>query len=111
MNEKKTASLQAQVLTTSELVAYQPDAVVSRTLIDKKASTVTMFAFDEGQGLSEHTSPFDALVQVVDGDTEITLSGKSFHLGAGQMIIMPALEPHAVKALTRMKMLLVMVRA
>ena len=108
--DKKKASLVGQVLTTSELVEYQPDAVVSRTLIDKKASTVTMFAFDEGQGLSEHTSPFDALVHVVDGETEITVSGNAHHLGAGQMIIMPALEPHSVKALTRLKMLLVMVR-
>jgi quercetin dioxygenase-like cupin family protein len=110
MDEKKT-SLLGQVLTTNELVEYQPDAVVSRTLIDKKASTVTMFAFDEGQGLSEHTSPFDALVQVVDGKTEISVSGHAHHLGAGQMIIMPALEPHSVKALTKLKMLLVMVRA
>jgi quercetin dioxygenase-like cupin family protein len=108
--DKKSASLAGRALTTNDLVAYQPDAVVSRTLIDKKASTVTMFAFDEGQGLSEHTSPFDALVQVLDGETEITVSGQAHHLVAGQMIIMPALEPHAVKALTRLKMLLVMVR-
>ncbi|HEY5477552.1 MAG TPA: cupin domain-containing protein [Tepidiformaceae bacterium] len=110
MDEKKTGLLGRPLIMT-ELVAYQPDAVVSRTIIDKKASTVTMFAFDEGQGLSEHTSPFDALVQVLDGETEITVSGHEHHLAAGQMIIMPALEPHSVKALTRLKMLLVMVRA
>ncbi|MGE0705664.1 MAG: cupin domain-containing protein [Vicinamibacterales bacterium] len=108
--DAKKLSLEGRVLTTSELVEFQPDAIVSRTLLDKKASTVTMFAFDEGQGLSEHTSPFDALVEVIDGETEITLAGNAHRLSAGQMIIMPALAPHAVKALTPMKMLLVMVR-
>lgn len=106
----KQASLAGQVLTTGELVDYQPDAVVSRTLIDKAGSTVTVFAFDAGQGLSEHTSPFDALIEVVEGEAEITVSGTPHHLRAGQMIIMTALEPHAVKALTRLKLLLVLSR-
>ncbi len=95
----------------ADLVAYQEDSVVSRTLIDKKTGTVTLFAFGEGQGLSEHTAPFDALVYLVDGEAEITISGKAFHLKAGEMIIMPANEPHALKATKRFKMMLVMVRS
>lgn len=98
------------VLTLNELVAYQPGAVVSHTLINKKGATVTMFAFDAGEGLSEHATPFDALVQVIDGEAQITISGNEHALGAGQAIVMPANHPHAVVATSRMKMLLVMAR-
>jgi quercetin dioxygenase-like cupin family protein len=83
---------------------------VSRTVIDKKTGSVTLFSFDEGQGLSEHTAPFDALVSLLDGEAEISISGTPFRLGEGQMIIMPANQPHALKAVKRFKMLLTMIR-
>jgi len=95
----------------NDMVAYQKDAIVSKTIIDKKTGTVTLFSFDKGQGLSEHTAPFDALVQVLDGEVEIKISGKPFHLKQGEMIIMPANEPHALKALEQFKMLLTMIRS
>ena len=85
--------------------------MVSRTLINQKMGTVTLFAFDAGQELSEHTAPYDALVQVLDGETEITISGQPYHLKAGDLIIMPANQPHAVKALTKFKMMLTMIRS
>ncbi len=94
-----------------DLVEYQEDSVVSKTLIDKKVGTVTLFAFAEGQGLSEHVAPFDALVSVLEGETEITISGKPFRLTAGEMIIMPANKPHALKAIKKFKMMLVMIRS
>ena len=94
-----------------DLVAYQGGSVVSRTIIDKKAGTVTLFSFDEGQGLSEHTAPFDALVYLLDGEAEISISSKPFHLRDGDMIIMPANQPHALKAVKRFKMLLTMIRS
>src|SRR3989304_2228202 len=89
--------LVAGVIRLVDLVAYQKGAVVSRTIIDKKTGTVTLFGFDEGQGLSEHTAPFDALVNLLDGEAEITISGTPFHLREGEMIIMPANQPHALK--------------
>ena len=95
----------------ADLVGYQKGSVVSRTIIDKKAGTVTLFSFDEGQGLSEHTAPFDALVYVLDGEVEISISGKPFRLKAGDMTIMPANQPHALKAAKKFKMLLVMIRS
>lgn len=94
-----------------DIVDYQKDAVVSKTIIEKKTGTVTLFAFDQGQGLSEHTAPFDALVQVLDGEVEIKISGKPFHLKQGEIIIMPANEPHALKAVRRFKMLLTMIKS
>ena len=94
-----------------DMVSYQDGAVVSRTLIDKKTGTVTLFAFGEGQGLSEHTAPFDALVQVLDGEAEITIAGKPYHLDAGEIIVMPAGVPHALKAARRFKMMLTMIRS
>ena len=94
-----------------DMVSYQDGAVVSRTLIDKKTGTVTLFAFGEGQGLSEHTAPFDALVQVLDGEAEITIAGKPYHLDAGEIIVMPASVPHALKAARRFKMMLTMIRS
>jgi quercetin dioxygenase-like cupin family protein len=94
-----------------DMIDYQKDAVVSKTIIDKKTGTVTLFAFDQGQGLSEHTAPFDALVQIIDGSVEIKISGKPFHLKQGEMIIMPANEAHALKAAGQFKMLLTMIRS
>ena len=99
----------SEVLSMAELVAYQDGSVVSRQITRAEAGNVTLFAFDRDQELSEHTAPFDALVHVLDGETEIKISGKPFHLKAGEAIIMPANEPHAVKASTRFKMLLTMI--
>jgi len=104
-------SIMAQALDLTDLAAYQEGSVVSRTLIDKKVGTITVFAFAEGEGLSEHTAPFDAFVQVIDGAAEITIAGVVHAVNAGQMIIMPANRPHALRALQRFKMLLVMIRA
>lgn len=101
----------ARVARLADLVEYQESSVVSRTLIDKKAGTVTLFAFDEGQGLSEHTAPYDALVYLVDGEAEVTISGRVYRLKEGEMIIMPANQPHALRAVKRFKMVLTMVRA
>ena len=98
-------------LTLSELVAYHDGSVVSKTLIDKKISTLTMFSFGAGQGLSEHTAPFDAVVQVVDGEAEVIINGEPQTICAGQMIIMPANIPHELKAVKPFKMLLTMIRA
>lgn len=104
-------ALDAQVVNPSELVAYQDGAVVSREIVSQKTGTVTLFAFDEGQGLSEHTAPFDALVIVLDGEAEITIAGAPYRVRAGEMILMPAHKPHALKAVRRFKMMLVMIRA
>lgn len=98
----------AQVI---DLVAYQDGAVVSREIMKRKAGTVTLFAFDEGQGLSEHTAPFDAMVYLLDGEAEITISGKPLRLKMGEMVIMPANQPHALKAINRFKMMLIMLKA
>ncbi|MEM3440491.1 MAG: cupin domain-containing protein [Candidatus Bathyarchaeia archaeon] len=95
----------------SELIDYQEGSIVSRTIIDKKAGTATLFAFDKGQGLSEHTAPFDALVISLEGEAEVSISGKPFRLGQGDAILMPSNEPHALRALDRFKMLLVMIRS
>ena len=100
----------SRVLSLKDAVGYQGGSVVSRTLIDKENGTVTLFAFDEGQGLSEHTAPFDALIITVDGEGEVTISGVTSGLKEGEMIILPAGKPHAVKAVRRFKMLLVMIR-
>jgi quercetin dioxygenase-like cupin family protein len=94
-----------------DLIAYQRGSVVSRTIVDKKTGTVTLFSFDEGQGLSEHTAPFDALVYLLDGEAEISISGKPLHLREGEMVIMPANQSHALKAEKRFKMLLTMIRS
>jgi quercetin dioxygenase-like cupin family protein len=94
-----------------ELVAYQTGAVVSRALMGAHGGTVTAFAFDEGQGLSEHTAPFDAMVLVVESEVEIKISSAGFRLKEGDTIIMPANEPHALKAVTKFKMILIMVRS
>jgi quercetin dioxygenase-like cupin family protein len=101
----------AQVAGVSGHVQYQDGAVVSREIVKKPAGNVTLFAFDEGQGLSEHTAPFDALVQVVEGEAEITVSGEPHRVRNGEMILMPAGRPHALRALTRFKMILTMIRS
>ena len=103
--------LLSKSLDLKALIDYQDGAVVSRTLIDKGEGTVTLFAFDEGQGLSEHTAPFDALVYLIDGEAEVVISGNAIQLKEGQMIIMPANQPHSVKAIKRFKMVLTMIRS
>lgn len=95
----------------NDLVDYQGGAVVSRTIIDQKTGTITLFSFDAGQGLSEHTAPFDALVYICDGEAEVIISGESTQLTEGEMIIMPANEPHALRALRKFKMMLVMIKS
>ncbi len=101
----------AEVAMAAELVNYQDGSIVSREIVKKPMGNVTMFAFDEGQGLSEHTSPFDALVHVLDGEAEISIAGKPHRLQSGEMILMPAQQPHALKALKRFKMILTMIRS
>ena len=101
----------AQALPLLGLVNYQDGSVVSRVVLKREKGNITIFAFDEGQGLSEHTSPFDALVQAIEGEAEITVAGKPIALKAGEVVLLPAEKPHAVKATTRFKMLLTMVRA
>ncbi len=101
----------ATVENAARLVDYQPGSVVSRQLIRKQTGNVTLFAFDQGQGLAEHTSPFDALVQVVEGSAEVAIAGQPHLLGAGEMILMPAGKPHALKAVHRFKMVLTMIRS
>ena len=100
----------AEPVELENLVAYQDGGVVSRTLVKKNGGTVTVFAFDKGQALSEHTAPFDAIVQVLDGDVELVIGGKAVPAKAGQTVLMPADVPHAVNATSKFKMLLIMVR-
>ena len=101
----------AKVWTLTDVVSYAPGAIVSRTIAESKAGTVTLFAFDAGQGLSEHSAPYDALVQLLDGRAELKIGGKVVPARAGQFVVMPANVPHAVKAVRRFKMLLTMLRA
>lgn len=98
------------VIKLKDLAAYQDHSVVSREIIRKPAGTMTVFAFDEGEGLSEHTAPFDAVVFLLEGEAEITIDHKSYSVKEGEMIIMPAHKPHALKAVTKYKMLLVMIK-
>lgn len=100
-----------QVIKLANAIDYQGGSVVSREIVKCKAGGVTLFAFDKGQGLSEHTAPFDALVYIMDGEADITISGKTFNLKVGDFIIMPANEPHSVKAVSRFKMTLIMMRS
>ena len=103
--------LRGKALKAKDLVGYDAGAVVSRTIIEKKTGTVTIFSFDKGQGLSEHTAPFDALVEILDGEAEISVAGKPHKVKAGEFIIMPAGKPHALKAVKKFKMALIMIRA
>jgi quercetin dioxygenase-like cupin family protein len=100
----------SEILHLAELVIYQDGSVVSRQITKADAGNVTLFAFDQDQELSEHTAPFDALVHILDGEAEIKISGKAFRLETGEAIVMPANEPHALKATTPFKMLLTMIR-
>lgn len=101
----------AQILELADLAQYQEGSVVSRQITKAEAGNVTLFAFDAGQELSEHTAPFDALVHILDGEAEVRISGQPFQVHAGQAIILPANEPHALKATACFKMLLTMIRA
>lgn len=101
---------QAKVMNMRGLIEYQEAAVVSRTILETEAGTVTLFAFAEGQGLSEHTAPFDALVYLLEGEADVILSGKALRVHEGEFVIMPADDPHAVKAVKNFKMLLIMLQ-
>jgi len=111
MEQKGLEKLAGQAIRLIDLADYQEGSVVSRTIIDKKTGTVTFFAFDQGQGLSEHTAPFDALVYLLEGEAEIVISGKPIRLKDGEMVIMPANQPHAVTATKNFKMILTMIRS
>ena len=111
MKENNKTDILAKAMNLVEMLSYQQGAVVSRTLIKKDNGTVTVFAFDKGEGLSEHTAPYDAMVYILDGEAEIRISGKSNSVKSGEMIIMPANEPHSLKAITNFKMLLVMIKS
>lgn len=103
--------LSGQVLDPGSLIAYQQGSVVSRMLVYKNAGTITLFAFDEGEGLSEHTAPYDAILMVLEGQAAVTIAGNTSTLAGGQLIIMPANIPHAVAAKTRFKMMMTMIHA
>jgi quercetin dioxygenase-like cupin family protein len=109
--KQEVGEMAPEVRTMTDLVAYQAGSVVSRTVAKTSGGSVTLFAFDAGQGLSEHTAPFDAFVQVIDGQTEITIASVPYHLEAGQMIVMPANRPHALRAIAPFKMVLTMLKA
>jgi len=101
----------AEALNLADQVEYAEGSVVSRTILQKQVGTLTLFAFDQGQGLSEHSAPYDALVQILDGEVEITIGGKPIKAGAGQTVLMPANVPHALQSISRFKMLLTMIRS
>ena len=109
-NTHRNNDLSSGAARLNELVDYQNNTIVSREIIKKQTGTVTLFAFDQKQGLSEHTAPFDALVYIIDGEAEITISGEHHSLKTGEMIIMSANEPHALEARKKFKMLLVMIK-
>lgn len=111
MPEGENESIIGRAIMPRDMVIYKEDTIASRTLIMSREGTVTLFAFDEGQGLSEHTAPFDALAFALDGGAEITIAGTSHYLREGEMIIMPADIPHAVQPVTRFKMMLIMIHA
>jgi len=111
MPEAKKENLAEQVIDPRDLVAYQPGSIVSRMLVYTKSGTITVFAFDAGEGLSEHTAPYDAVLQVLDGEALVTIAGKEYPMKAGNLIIMPATIPHAVHAVTQFKMMLTMIHA
>jgi len=108
---KNLSSIKNSSVYDSNIIDYQENAVVSKTIIDKKVGTVTFFAFSHDQGLSEHSAPYDALVFILDGEAEIVISGKPFRLKKDELIIMPANEPHSLSAITKFKMMLVMIKS
>lgn len=107
----KEDNIIGKVLKAKDLVVYGTGAVVSRTIIKKKTGTVTIFAFDKGEGLSEHTAPFDAMVHILDGEAEVVISGKTNKVKAGEFIIMPANKPHSLQAVKKFKMALIMIKS
>ena len=112
MSDQEQNSIRpAEVKQLVDLLQYQDGSIVSRELLKNKGGTVTLFAFDEGEGLSEHTAPFDALVVVIDGEADIEIAGESFRVRQGETITLPANRPHAVRAVAEFKMLLIMIRA
>ena len=102
--------MKSKILSLNDLIEYNDDAIVSKIIVNSEKGSITIFAFDEGQGLSEHTAPFDATVQIIEGEAEIIISEESFKLSMGKMIIMPANKPHAVKSITKFKMILTMIK-
>jgi len=110
MSKKDTSVLVAKASNLESLIDYQEDSIVSRTIVDRKAGTITLFAFDENQGLSEHTAPYEVMVYVIDGEVRITISRKSLSLKRGEMTIIPANQPHSLTAKTKFKMLLTMIK-
>lgn len=109
-NSQASNELLSSVQPLKELVKYQAGSVVSRSLLKKESGNITLFAFDKGENLSEHTSPYDAVVYIFDGEAEIKISGNIYNLSEGDIIVMPANEPHALKAVSRFKMLLIMLK-
>ena len=109
--EKSNKQMKEGASTLVDLLGYQKDSIVSREIVNKKTGTITLFAFDEGQGLSEHTAPFDAALYVLDGEVRVNISGKPHMVKKGQMIIMPANKPHSLKAVEKFKMLLIMIKS
>jgi quercetin dioxygenase-like cupin family protein len=101
----------SEAINLLNLISYQEGSVVSRTIVSRETGNVTLFAFDEAQGLSEHTAPFDALVQVLEGEVEVSVDSKPLHARSGDVVLMPARHPHALKAITKFKMLLTMIRS
>jgi quercetin dioxygenase-like cupin family protein len=111
MTDEQREDLVRQILRPVDLIGYQTGSVVSRMIVFKKSGTITLFAFDQGEGLSEHTAPYDAIVTILEGEALITIEDEPFTLKTGEMIIMPAEKPHAVEAVTRFKMMLTMIHA
>jgi quercetin dioxygenase-like cupin family protein len=107
--KQRSADIRGNKVVLAELVNYQEGSIVSRTIMEKKAGTVSLFAFDQGQGLSEHTTPYDALVNIIDGEAEVFISGKQHHLKTGEALVLPATQPHALKAQKKFKMMLIMI--
>lgn len=103
--------MKAESIILQEAVEYQKDAVVSKTILKKETGNISLFAFDKGQGLSEHTAPFDALVQIIDGEADVTISGDVHQVRKGEVIVLPANKPHALSAVTPFKMMLVMIKS
>ena len=111
MQAEEQMQSSTEVKPLGELLEYQDSSIVSRVLLKNKGGTVTLFAFDMGEGLSEHTAPFEALIFVIDGEAEVEIAGRAYTVRTGETITLPANIPHAVKAATRFKMLLTMIRA
>jgi quercetin dioxygenase-like cupin family protein len=103
--------MKEKVIITKDLINYQEDSIVSKIIASSEKGSITVFAFDKGQGLSEHTAPFDAILQNLEGDVEVMISGKKYQLKTGEMIIMPANKPHSVKAIEKFKMILTMIKS